>query len=148
MGSLSRAKRILPAEVQQDVWKGTDPPTPAWPIMCRLGAHAPLILKCDLSAKEGVRAAEFLRFLEISPFASGRRHSTLLVYLLCHELNVVDMRIVISRMEIAMNTTLCDDERDREPQPVGEILEELLSQYEARFPDIHINVVETAATAV
>ena len=47
-----------------------------------------------------------------------------------------------------MNTTICDDERDDEPQPVGEILEELLAQYEARFPGIHITVVETAATAV
>ena len=42
-----------------------------------------------------------------------------------------------------------DDKRhDDEPQPVGEILEELLAQYEARFPGIHISVVETAATAV
>jgi hypothetical protein len=49
-------------------------------------------------------------------------------------------------MEIAMNTA--EDERDDEPQPVGEILEELLSQYEARFPGIHIAVMETAATAV
>jgi hypothetical protein len=53
-------------------------------------------------------------------------------------------------MEVAMNTTFCDDERQRdgEPQPVGEILEELLAQYERRFPDLHITVVETAATAV
>ena len=49
-----------------------------------------------------------------------------------------------------MNTTFGDDERERngEPQPVGEILEELLAQYERRFPDIHISVVETATTAV
>ena len=47
-----------------------------------------------------------------------------------------------------MSTTICDDERDGEPQPVGEILEELLAQYEAKFPGIHITVVETAATAV
>ena len=47
-----------------------------------------------------------------------------------------------------MNTTICDDERDGEPQPVGEILEELLAQYEARFPGIYVTVVETAATAV
>ena len=40
-----------------------------------------------------------------------------------------------------------DDERDREPQPVGEILKELLAQYEAKFPGIHVTVVETAATA-
>ena len=49
-----------------------------------------------------------------------------------------------------MNTTFGDDERERdsEPQPVGEILEELLAQYETKFPDIHISVVETVATAV
>lgn len=43
------------------------------------------------------------------------------------------------------------DRRDRpasEPQPVGAILEELFAQYEQRFPDIHIRVVETIATAV
>ena len=47
-----------------------------------------------------------------------------------------------------MNTTIDDDERDGEPQPVGEILEELLAQYEAKFPGIHVTVMETAATAV
>ncbi len=49
-----------------------------------------------------------------------------------------------------MNTTFCDEQRERdgEPQPVGEILEELLAQYEARFPNIRITVVETAAAAV
>jgi hypothetical protein len=51
-------------------------------------------------------------------------------------------------MEIAMSTTFCDDERDREPQPVGEILEELLARYEAQFPNVHIAIVETAATAI
>jgi hypothetical protein len=51
-------------------------------------------------------------------------------------------------MEVGMNTTICDDEQSGGPQPVGEILEELLAQYEAKFPDIHITVVETAATAV
>ena len=40
------------------------------------------------------------------------------------------------------------DDRHDEPQPVGEVLEELLAQYERRFPDIHITVVETTATAV
>jgi hypothetical protein len=34
------------------------------------------------------------------------------------------------------------------PQPIGEILEELLIQYQRRFPDISVVVVETAATAV
>jgi hypothetical protein len=51
-------------------------------------------------------------------------------------------------MEIAMSTTFCDDLRYDEPQPVGEILEELLTQYEAKFPNVRITVVETAATAV
>jgi hypothetical protein len=45
-------------------------------------------------------------------------------------------------MEVIMIT---DDKR--EPRPLGEILEELLAQYEARFPGIHITVMETA-TAV
>ena len=47
------------------------------------------------------------------------------------------------------DTTLCGDERERggEPQPIGEILQELLAQYEARFPEIKVVVVETAATA-
>jgi hypothetical protein len=46
------------------------------------------------------------------------------------------------------DTTEQRDWRDEEPQPVGVILEELLVQYERRFPDIQIMVVETAATAV
>jgi hypothetical protein len=44
-----------------------------------------------------------------------------------------------------MNTAIFDDERDNQPQPVGEILEELLAQYEAKFPNIHATIVETAA---
>jgi hypothetical protein len=40
------------------------------------------------------------------------------------------------------------DGRHEEPQPLGEILEELLAQYERRFPGIHVTVVETTATAV
>ena len=49
-----------------------------------------------------------------------------------------------------MDNTFCDDQRERDgkPQPVGEILEELLAQYAQRFPDLQITVVETAATAV
>jgi hypothetical protein len=48
------------------------------------------------------------------------------------------------------DTTLCGDERewDGEPQPVGEIVQDLLAQYEAKFPGINIVIVETAATAV
>jgi hypothetical protein len=39
------------------------------------------------------------------------------------------------------------DVQNDEPQPLGEILEELLAQYQRRYPDIRITVVETA-TAV
>ncbi len=39
-------------------------------------------------------------------------------------------------------------EQKAEPQPIGEILEELLAQYERRFPDVRIAVVETPATAI
>jgi hypothetical protein len=40
------------------------------------------------------------------------------------------------------------DGGNEEPQPVGEILEELLAQYERRFPDVQITIVEATATAV
>jgi hypothetical protein len=36
----------------------------------------------------------------------------------------------------------------REPQPIGEILSELLAQYQARFPEVRIAVVETPSVAV
>ena len=36
----------------------------------------------------------------------------------------------------------------REPQPIGAILAELLVQYQTRFPEVHIAVVETPAVAV
>jgi hypothetical protein len=44
-----------------------------------------------------------------------------------------------------MSTTFCDDERDEQPQLIGEILEELLAQYQTKFPGIRITMVETAA---
>jgi len=36
----------------------------------------------------------------------------------------------------------------REPQPIGAILAELFVQYQVRFPEVHIAVVETPAVAV
>jgi hypothetical protein len=36
----------------------------------------------------------------------------------------------------------------REPQPIGAILAELLAQYQARFPEARINIVETSAAAI
>ncbi len=36
----------------------------------------------------------------------------------------------------------------REPQPIGAILAELLAQYQTRFPEVRIAVVETPAVAV
>ncbi len=46
-----------------------------------------------------------------------------------------------------MDAIFCSDDGDSEPQPLGEILEKLLDQYEARFPGVKISIVETA-TAV
>ena len=51
-------------------------------------------------------------------------------------------------MQNRISDTTERQDRREEPQPVGVILEELLGQYERRFPDIHITVVETTATAV
>jgi hypothetical protein len=44
-----------------------------------------------------------------------------------------------------MDRTGCDCPRPHAPQPIGEILDELLAQYEAKFPGVYITVVETAA---
>ena len=57
------------------------------------------------------------------------------------------MRTEQKEMEIVMNERFYDDAWDNEPQAIGEILDELLAQYEARFPGVHIAVVETTATA-
>lgn len=40
------------------------------------------------------------------------------------------------------------EQRPQEPQPIGEILKDLLAQYERRFPGIGVAVVETPATAI
>jgi hypothetical protein len=37
------------------------------------------------------------------------------------------------------------EDRESEPQPIGEILAELLAQYQAKFPEVQFCVVETAA---
>jgi hypothetical protein len=36
------------------------------------------------------------------------------------------------------------EDRGGEPQPIGEILAELLARYQARFPEVQVSVVETA----
>jgi hypothetical protein len=38
--------------------------------------------------------------------------------------------------------------RDAQPQPIGEILAELLNQYQLRFPNAKIEIVETSAAAI
>ena len=40
------------------------------------------------------------------------------------------------------------EDRPREPQPIGVVLAELLAQYQVRFPEVRIAVVETPAVAV
>lgn len=37
--------------------------------------------------------------------------------------------------------------RGNGPQPIGEILAELLAQYQTRFPEARVTVVETPAAA-
>jgi hypothetical protein len=46
------------------------------------------------------------------------------------------------------DTTEKRNRQEDDPQPVGEILDELLAQYSLRFPDLHITVMETTVTAV
>jgi hypothetical protein len=41
------------------------------------------------------------------------------------------------------------EQEDRQgPQPIGAILADLLAQYQVRFPEVRISVVETPAVAV
>jgi len=40
------------------------------------------------------------------------------------------------------------NERNDEPHPIGEVVEELLAEYERRFPSVRITVVETAVTVL
>ena len=40
-----------------------------------------------------------------------------------------------------------EDRRHGEPQPIAAILAELLAQYQTRFPEVRIAVVETPAVA-
>ena len=40
------------------------------------------------------------------------------------------------------------EDRRREPQPIAAILAELLAQYQTRYPEVRIAVVETPAVAV
>jgi hypothetical protein len=39
-------------------------------------------------------------------------------------------------------------ENPGEPKPIGAILAELLAQYQVRFPDARIAIVETSAAAI
>jgi hypothetical protein len=54
-------------------------------------------------------------------------------------------------MENRISQTIHRDrnqEENRGPQPIGEVLAELLTQYQARFPEVRIAIVETPAVAV
>jgi hypothetical protein len=54
-----------------------------------------------------------------------------------------------NRITNAMETTAEKAPRSTNgAQPIGEILQELLAQYQARFPGIRIAIVETPATAL
>jgi hypothetical protein len=41
-----------------------------------------------------------------------------------------------------------ESEERRGPQPIGAVLAELLAQYQARFPEVRIAVVETPVAAI
>jgi len=55
---------------------------------------------------------------------------------------------MISRITQDEAQPAASQQRKPQPQPIGEILAELLAQYERRFPDLHITVVETPVAAV
>jgi hypothetical protein len=38
-----------------------------------------------------------------------------------------------------------EERANREPQPIGEVLAELLAQYQVRYPEARLSIVETAA---
>jgi hypothetical protein len=40
-----------------------------------------------------------------------------------------------------------DDGRDAEPLPIGNVLAELLAQYQTRFPKINITIAQTPVAA-
>ena len=76
------------------------------------------------------------------------------------EPSMIDKRTLFSRIKEVFGRQIMENrisrienegrEREdrREPQPIGAILAELLAQYQARFPKIHITVIETPAGAV
>lgn len=76
--------------------------------------------------------------------------SSLFTYLLGNQAAV---RTVYNVGEVAMKNRICDleerrKERRDEAQPIGDILEELLEQYEQLYPGITLDVIETEATAM
>jgi len=40
-----------------------------------------------------------------------------------------------------------EEDRDAEPQAIGEVLAELLAQYECRYPEVNVAVIEVPAAA-
>jgi hypothetical protein len=75
------------------------------------------------------------------------------------EPTMVDIRIVFGRMSgeprgpamddqiTAFQDSGWDDEGAGEPQAIGDILADLLAQYQARFPEVNITVVEISSAA-
>jgi len=50
-------------------------------------------------------------------------------------------------------TVFCDEQQDRreplgpQPTPIGDVLAELLAQYQARFPEMRLTVIESSSAA-
>ena len=47
-----------------------------------------------------------------------------------------------------MKNRVASREPQEGPQPIGEILAELLAQYQIRFPEVRLSVVETPAASL
>jgi hypothetical protein len=54
----------------------------------------------------------------------------------------------VNRIETDFRTIWPRAEENRGPQAIGAVLAELLAQYQARFPEVRIVVVETPVAAV
>jgi hypothetical protein len=55
---------------------------------------------------------------------------------------------ISNRISNRINEIAARQDGRTEAQPIGDILKQLLAQYEARFPEIRVTIVETSAMAV
>jgi DNA-binding transcriptional LysR family regulator len=58
--------------------------------------------------------------------------------------SIKEVKIMENRISVFEDDFDRREGRGGQPQPIGEILAELLAQYQARFPEAQVSVVETA----